>query len=237
EVTGKLADSKNTGNFLVDAADLDGAIGAEMTAIPQCDASRAKTEKISIQIFNAIQIDELIANGTSYTDPEAEIKEEIRIGEELSIIVNPLTFDPAQHLFFINNDLWTAGNVYVDYPVNDKTYKVVLTDTDRVCSDTKTVRVKVAALPTAVLSSESANYSQYVANNLEKGTFVSVVGNLTIFNRYGQEVFSESSNDPTTPVFWAGQDKDDEQLAPGTYFYVYTTPVGQVQRGTFEVVK
>ena len=203
-----------------------------ITAVPVCNPDRQETQSVDVMIYDEVRIADMLVNGNSTNAAE------IQIGEALGIEIIPAgTGNLSDFLYIINNDIWTLGNVYIDYPLNDKTYEVVLTNHDRICSDTRLVNVTVKPLPNAVLSFENANFDRYIANNMDKTLVIAVVGKWQLYNRYGQEEFSASSTADEPTVSWFGQDKNDKQLPAGTYFYVYTTPKGDVKRGTVEIVK
>jgi hypothetical protein len=226
-----------TGRFTIDASVLNqvGRNGrAEITATSSCDTTSPVTQSVAINIHPEVKIQSLFVN--SINDDVA-----VRLGEpvvlEMTAVENG---NPERFLCSINNDIWELGSVYIDYPVNPKTYEVLLTDESGVCSDKRLVNVvAVNPLPNAVISPENPNYAQYEEESLAAGkpTWISVIGDWKVYNRYGQEVFSQESTAEMPTVIWAGQDNDENALPAGSYFYIYTTPKGDAERGTVEVIK
>ena len=65
-------------------------------------------------------------------------------------------------------------------------------------------------------------------------------GQLTIYNRWGQQVFRTATYQGTWPspsLSTSPNPTDTDKVATGTYFFRYTTPKGKQYRGWLEVAK
>jgi gliding motility-associated-like protein len=101
---------------------------------------------------------------------------------------------------------------------------LVWTVTAGTCSESDTViytRKTVAecvedslAMPTGISPNNDGKNDYFVIHGIERYT----TNKLTIYNRWGDEVFEQDdyTNNPST--MWQGQDKNGKQLPDGTYF-------------------
>jgi hypothetical protein len=127
------------------------------------------------------------------------------------------------------NEMWVS-------PLQTTTYNVVASDNTG-CSAEKAITVNVKPLPTAFapwfghndVNGKFAVYNE--AKNQPIETYqISQYENLTVYNRYGQEVYN--GNRP-----WNGSIDGKDLSESGTFFYIITFNDGETLKGTIELIK
>jgi len=132
------------------------------------------------------------------------------------------TFDPAATFSWTNSSGQNVGNTQTIHALTADTYTVTVTING--CSSTQQVVVGTADLNCVIQRGISVN-----GDNLNDAFDLSgySVKKITIFNRYGMEVYSK--NDYTNQ--WKGESKDGDKLPDGTYYYVFVRANGETRTG------
>ena len=123
-----------------------------------------------------------------------------------------------------DNEVWVS-------PLQTTTYSVTAKVDER-CTASDQITINVIPLPTAFIPSRGDDHINSVfpvsADALDQQ--IILYKNLTVYNRYGQEVYNGNRR-------WDGTVKGGKLAAPGTYFYIITFDDDETLKGTIEVIK
>ncbi len=150
-------------------------------------------------------------------------------GDAVSLSINGNYF---YYEWFPSNALTSSISVS---PQATSTYTVKVID-NNTCTFRKTILVEVdqncnLSVGNAITANNDLNNDQLFINNIERYP----TNTVSIFNRYGTEVFKTQNYDNKTNN-WPKQDQIGK-LTNGTYFYIVDLKNGSVLKGWVEVMK